>query len=838
MEESMEPQYKRLEDLPGVGPATAKKLRELGFHTIESIATATIKELMEAGLSEKRAAKLIETARSTITLQFITADQLLKMRQNVQRLTTGSKALDTLLGGGLETQSITEFYGEFGSGKCVSGETPVLYFNPDEAHIEEIGLIYKHYRSKFGEIQDETGTLVPLKNVHVLSFVDGEFKRVPASHLYRERVKWLLKIRTRRGRVIKATKQHAFLTIDENGEIKWVKAGDLRPGDFIAAPKHLKIPEKNVKLTEDDAYFLGLFVAEGTGNPTSITTANKELATWIGNYVERRFGVGATIRRVRGAYTVLLRKPVEEWLGKLAKCRAGDKYIPPEVLHGPEEIVRSFLAGYIEGDGHLSDSVELTTKSRRLAVELSYLLARLGIETTRRAKHVAGYGTFYRLYIVGDGREKLKSLPYKFKSYDINSRNSYYGYPVRIARKLRRLFQLSFGAHRGRKPKTFSKKYRKTTAGSILLHNRWKSRKFFVNEQTLQKLKQLFHEALELLEELRKEIEESPNLTQKTFIEIHRKAPYPVQTTLAMRLGVSKSSIENYIVRGLPKDGEKREKIRKALLNEVQERIGHIKEALSYMDTVEKFSWDIVDEVELIPHNDYVYDFVVPGAHNFVGGESPTIMHNSQLCMQLCVNVQLPPERGGLGGGALYIDTEQTFRTERVVRMAEHVGLDPDEVVKNIVYAEAYTSDHQMFLLDHADRIIKENNIRLIVIDSLTAHFRSEYVGRESLAERQQKLNKHMHKLLRLARAFNAVAAVTNQVMAKPDIFYGDAVHPIGGHVVAHTSHTRIFLRKKPKTQIRIARLVSSPYLPEGEVVFKITENGIEDVSEEELERR
>lgn len=186
----------------------------------------------------------------------------------------------------------------------------------------------------------------------------------------------------------------------------------------------------------------------------------------------------------------------------------------------------------------------------------------------------------------------------------------------------------------------------------------------------------------------------------------------------------------------------------------------------------------------------------------------------------------------------MYIDTEQTFRTERVVRMAEHVGLDPDEVVKNIVYAEAYTSDHQMFLLDHADRIIKENNIRLIVIDSLTAHFRSEYVGRESLAERQQKLNKHMHKLLRLARAFNAVAAVTNQVMAKPDIFYGDAVHPIGGHVVAHTSHTRIFLRKKPKTQIRIARLVSSPYLPEGEVVFKITENGIEDVSEEELERR
>jgi len=205
----------------------------------------------------------------------------------------------------------------------------------------------------------------------------------------------------------------------------------------------------------------------------------------------------------------------------------------------------------------------------------------------------------------------------------------------------------------------------------------------------------------------------------------------------------------------------------------------------------------------------------------------------SQICHQLCVNVQLPHERGGLDGGALYIDTENTFRTERIVQMAQHLGLDPNEVVKNIIYAEAYTSDHQMFLLENADQVIKENNIRLIIIDSLTAHFRSEYLGREMLAERQQKLNKHLHKLIRLARAFNAVAVVTNQVMARPDIFFGNAVHPVGGHIVAHTSHTRIYLRKAAKGPTRIARLVSSPYLPEGETVFKITENGVEDVEEE-----
>ena len=206
----------------------------------------------------------------------------------------------------------------------------------------------------------------------------------------------------------------------------------------------------------------------------------------------------------------------------------------------------------------------------------------------------------------------------------------------------------------------------------------------------------------------------------------------------------------------------------------------------------------------------------------------------SQMCHQLCVNVQLPPGQGGLDGGVLYVDTENTFRTERIVQMAKNLGLDPESVTKNIIVAEAYTSDHQMFLLEKSDSIIKENNIRLIIVDSLTAHFRSEYIGREMLASRQQKLNKHMHRLIRLARAFNTAAVVTNQVMAKPDVFFGNAVHPIGGHIVGHTSHTRVFLRKSARGPVRIARLVSSVYLPEGERVFKITEDGIEDIGEDE----
>ncbi len=208
----------------------------------------------------------------------------------------------------------------------------------------------------------------------------------------------------------------------------------------------------------------------------------------------------------------------------------------------------------------------------------------------------------------------------------------------------------------------------------------------------------------------------------------------------------------------------------------------------------------------------------------------------SQLCHQLAVNVQLPLRRGGLDGAALYIDTENTFRPERIISMATHLGLDVDEVMERIIYAEAYTSDHQMILLEKADRIIKEKGVRLIIVDSLTSHFRSEYPGRQLLAERQQKLNKHIHRLLRLARTFNAAAVVTNQVMAKPDDILGTSnVYPVGGHIVGHISHCRVFLRRVSGRKLRIARLVSSPYLPEGEAVFKITENGIEDVEEGEI---
>jgi len=200
----------------------------------------------------------------------------------------------------------------------------------------------------------------------------------------------------------------------------------------------------------------------------------------------------------------------------------------------------------------------------------------------------------------------------------------------------------------------------------------------------------------------------------------------------------------------------------------------------------------------------------------------------SQLAHQLAVNVTRSEDDGGLGGDTVWIDTEQTFRPERIRQMAEAFDLDVDEVLKRIHIARAFNSHHQMLLVEKAHELSKDFPVRLIVIDSLTAHFRAEFIGRGVLAERQQLLNKHIHELMRFGDLLNAVIYVTNQVHAKPDAFFGDPTRPIGGHIVGHSATFRVYLRKS-KGGKRIARLIDSPNLPEAEAVFSVSEEGIRD---------
>jgi DNA repair protein RadA len=234
----------------------------------------------------------------------------------------------------------------------------------------------------------------------------------------------------------------------------------------------------------------------------------------------------------------------------------------------------------------------------------------------------------------------------------------------------------------------------------------------------------------------------------------------------------------------------------------------------------------------------------------------------SQVTHQLSVTVQLPREHGGLEGSAMFIDSEDTFRPERIGQMVR--GL-PDEAIEdamalhgiveeegegdagdedlvddlveamldNIHVAKAFNSNHQILLAEQAQDLASQSQdeefpIRLLCVDSLTAHFRAEYVGRGELAERQQKLNKHLHDLMRVGDLHNTAVVVTNQVASNPDSFFGDPTQPIGGNILGHTSTFRIYLRKS-KGDKRIVKLVDAPNLPDGEAVMRVEEGGLMD---------
>ena len=200
----------------------------------------------------------------------------------------------------------------------------------------------------------------------------------------------------------------------------------------------------------------------------------------------------------------------------------------------------------------------------------------------------------------------------------------------------------------------------------------------------------------------------------------------------------------------------------------------------------------------------------------------------TQFMLQLAVNAQLPVEQGGLGGEVAIIDTENTFRPERIISMAKALELDPDEVLSKIHVGRAYNSHQQMLMVKKVKEIAKEKPIKMLAVDSLTGAFRAEYIGRGTLAERQGKINAHMSALARFGDLHNAAVVVTNQVSSNPAAFFGDPTKPIGGNIVGHTSKFRIYLRRG-KAGRRVCRLVDSPHLPENEALVSITEDGIRD---------
>ena len=201
----------------------------------------------------------------------------------------------------------------------------------------------------------------------------------------------------------------------------------------------------------------------------------------------------------------------------------------------------------------------------------------------------------------------------------------------------------------------------------------------------------------------------------------------------------------------------------------------------------------------------------------------------TQVGLTLAVNVQYPIEMGGANGKCVFMDTEGTFRPSRIKQIAEKLNLNPDKVLKNILVARAFNSDHQILLLDKVAEMIKNGEpIKLLIVDSLTAHFRAEFAGRGQLADRQQKLNRYIHQLMKLAETYNLAVYVTNQVMANPAQMFGDPTTAVGGHIVGHASTYRIYLRRG-KQGSRVAKLIDSPNLPDNEIVFNVSDAGVVD---------
>jgi DNA repair protein RadA len=204
----------------------------------------------------------------------------------------------------------------------------------------------------------------------------------------------------------------------------------------------------------------------------------------------------------------------------------------------------------------------------------------------------------------------------------------------------------------------------------------------------------------------------------------------------------------------------------------------------------------------------------------------------TQICFTLAVTSQQSVEEGGFDGNVCVIDTEGTFMPERIMQIAEERGLDSTKVLEKILIARAYNSEHQIILINSLPELVEKSGIKLVIMDSMIGHFRGEYIGRGTLAERQQKLGSCLSKLLRVAEAFNVSVVLTNQVMSTPDTMYGDPNKPTGGHVMAHACTHRVYLRKG-RQNTRLARVIDSPSLPEEKIRFAITAAGVVDSNDD-----
>jgi DNA repair protein RadA len=204
----------------------------------------------------------------------------------------------------------------------------------------------------------------------------------------------------------------------------------------------------------------------------------------------------------------------------------------------------------------------------------------------------------------------------------------------------------------------------------------------------------------------------------------------------------------------------------------------------------------------------------------------------SQVCHTLCATARQPIESGGLDSNTIYIDTEGTFRPERIQEIARSRGYEQERVLKSIAVCKVYNSSHLELIIKNLGKYVDDFKAKLVIIDSIISLHRAEFAGRGTLADRQQRLNSMLHKIIRLAEIYNIAIVITNQVQSSPDTFFGDPTKAAGGNVLGHASTYRIYLRKSGEN--RIAKMIDSPYHPYSDARFTVNERGTDDIEGDE----